>query len=291
MTKYTALIIDLIKSKRYSVGNRSIIQFYIRDLVDILNDVFENSLKKPVDFSAGDEIQGLFSSTEAAYLYFRLFSMMIHPVEIRAGIGVGSWDIVLDNYGTTSQDGQAYHYARYAIEETKETLGYTVLLYSDSKSDIFVNSLFNSTALIISKQSEYQNDMMLLSELLSPIDANGIINKNNLRYLVDFIRHIRNERCFGAFNFKNGAVSNKSPLLVKINFDELDCHPIDALEEGDGFFVMEGRVKGMSAKIADYIGISRQSVEKTLKAGNIYASRNLAVTTIKYLNTEWGRDI
>ena len=49
------------------------------------------AIKFDVIFSAGDEIQGLFYSSEAAYLYFRLFNMLIYPVEVGAGIGVGEW--------------------------------------------------------------------------------------------------------------------------------------------------------------------------------------------------------
>ena len=54
-----------------------------------------------VEFSAGDEVQGLLSSPEAAFLYFRMFSMLISPVKMRAGIGVGEWNIKIENASTT----------------------------------------------------------------------------------------------------------------------------------------------------------------------------------------------
>lgn len=113
-----------------------------------------------MDFSAGDEVQGLFSSTGAAYLYFRLFSMLVSPIEIHCGIGVGKWDVVLKDAGTTAQDGEAYHNARYAIDTVKESLGCSVLMYSGDKSDAVINTLLNMTVLINKQQSEYQDKVL-----------------------------------------------------------------------------------------------------------------------------------
>ena len=118
MAKYTALIIDLKKSRAYEKDRRNDIQYYIFEVIDAMNTIFASSLAKEVYFSAGDELQGLFNSVEASYLYFRLFSMLVAPIEIRAGIGIGDWDVVLENAPTTAQDGSAYHYARFAIDVT-----------------------------------------------------------------------------------------------------------------------------------------------------------------------------
>ena len=106
---YAALIIDLKKSRSYTKEDRNHIQYYIMDVIHLLNRLYRRELVREVDFSAGDEVQGLFSSPEAAYLYYRMLSMWLHPVEIRAGIGVGGWDVQLDSKGTTGQDGPAYH--------------------------------------------------------------------------------------------------------------------------------------------------------------------------------------
>ena len=105
---YAALIIDLKKSRSYTKEDRNHIQYYIMDVIHLLNRLYRRELVREVDFSAGDEVQGLFSSPEAAYLYYRMLSMWLHPVEIRAGIGVGGWDVQLDSKGTTGQDGPAF---------------------------------------------------------------------------------------------------------------------------------------------------------------------------------------
>lgn len=280
LKKYTALIIDLKKSKKYSSENRNYIQEYIFHMLEVLNGAFRRSLEKDVSFSAGDEVQGLFSSVEASYLYFRLFSMLIAPIEIRAGIGVGDWDVVIDKAGTTAQDGSAYHNARFAINATEESLGYSVLLFSGSKNDIVVNSLFNSTAVIINKQSEYQNEVMLLSELLYPINFCDLIDENKLSEIVhllehkDFVSHLNASRLF---------YRTKEPLFYRVQGRVLDIRSVD-YTDNKSFFITTGKVRGLPLQLADILGISRQSIDKTIKAANIYEARNLAVATLMYLS-------
>ena len=166
---YAALIIDLKKSRSYTKEDRNHIQYYIMDVIHLLNRLYHRELVREVDFSAGDEVQGLFSSPEAAYLYYRMLSMWLHPVEIRAGIGVGDWDVQLDSKGTTGQDGPAYHKARYAIKHADDSEGYPVLFCSGSHSDVTINTIIGGAASIMAKQSVYQNQIMLITELLFPI--------------------------------------------------------------------------------------------------------------------------
>ena len=280
MRKYTALIMDLKKSRRYPVKNRNEIQDYIYHVIYVLNKAFQNSLEKEVFFSAGDELQGLFSSVEASYLYFRLFSMLVSPVEIRAGIGVGEWDVVVKDAGTTAQDGSAYHNARNAINATEESLGYSVLLFSGGGDDIVINSLFNSTALIINKQSEYQNQVMLLSELLYPINAYEIIDIDKLQEIIELIAHRSAAITYTRVGFDR---SFREPLFAKMLHFGVESKSIDVTESIDTFFVTEGKVRGLPMQLSEIMGVTRQSADKTIKAANIYEARNLAVATLKYL--------
>ncbi len=73
MKNYSVLMIDLKKSRSYSIQDRNNLQNSILNSIKILNKVFKNSIKKEVEFSAGDEIQGLFTSPQSAYLYYNLF--------------------------------------------------------------------------------------------------------------------------------------------------------------------------------------------------------------------------
>lgn len=285
MRQYAALIMDLKKSRSYSIAERNDIQGYIMEVIHRLNYIFRSSIEKEVDFSAGDEVQGLFSSVEASYLYFRMFNMLVSPIEFRAGIGLGKWEVVLADARTTAQDGKAYHNARRAIEATEDSLGYSVLLFSDRKSDVIVNSLFNSTALIINKQSRHQNELMLLSELLFPINISHIIDVPRLNELISLIRH-KNE--FIKYSYFKSSGKNKISLFDRIDYYDIgyESQPLDAMKDcSSSFFVAEGKTRGLSTKIAEIIGVSRQSVEKTIKAANIYEARNLAIATLKFLKS------
>ena len=259
------------------IGKVSVNLFHV---VSVLNQAFRGALEKDVIFSAGDELQGLFSSVEASYLYFRLFSMLVSPVEIRAGIGVGEWDVIVENAGSTAQDGSAYHNARYAINATEESLGYSVLLFSGGKNDITINSLFNSTAVIINKQSEYQNQVMLLSELLYPINSKEIIDVSILKEVIELITHKTIVTNCGMHKFSN---NYRQPLFYRISDFNFESRPIDVTENTDLFFVTEGKVRGLPSQLSEIIGVTRQSIDKTIKVANIYEARNLAVTTLKFL--------
>ena len=112
-------MVDLKNSRSYDIQDRNNIQNSILSSINILNKIFKNSIEKEVEFSAGDEIQGLFISSQSAYLYYRLFSMLIFPIQIHTGIGFGTWDIRVENESSTAQDGTVYHNARKAIDEAK----------------------------------------------------------------------------------------------------------------------------------------------------------------------------
>lgn len=281
MKKYTALIIDLKRSRSYSVEDRNSIQNYIITVIQNLNEVFSNSLARAVEFSAGDEVQGLFVSPESAYLYFRMFSMLISPVEIRAGIGVGEWNIKITNASTTAQDGPAYHNARNAIENVKDTLGYSVLLYSGAKSDLFLNAMINTSFALTSNHSEYQNELMLLSELFYPINYRQTTDYSKIS-LISKIVSLKNELNYYTYY-------KKSKLVKKYPFDEIEFMNIeplsvDAANDDSTFYVSSGKKRGMTTHLSRILNISRQSIEKTFKTANIYEARNSTIVALKFID-------
>ena len=56
---YTALMLDICKSRQYDRESRQKLQDFCLKATDLLNGIYEKSLVKPVEFSAGDEMQGL----------------------------------------------------------------------------------------------------------------------------------------------------------------------------------------------------------------------------------------
>ncbi len=283
MDNYAALIVDLKKSRMYGKDDRNSIQEYIFRVIVTLNRVFRRSIAKEVDFSGGDEIQGLFCSCESAYLFFRMFNMLVSPVDMRAGIGVGEWDVIMKDAGTTAQDGRAYHNARYAIENAKDINGYSLLLYSGSRNDFIVNSLINCTTLILNKHSAYQNEIMLLSELLYPIDAHETIDEDEIARIIDLLFFKNKTQYYRNRSLKSRIFSR--PLF----FDTIEgiyfkSQIVDALSESDDFFVTTGKKRGLSNRLAEMMEVSRQSIEKTIKTANIYEARNSTVATLKLMD-------
>ena len=262
-------MIDLKNSRSYSIQDRNSIQNSILNSITTLNKIFKNSIEKEVEFSAGDEIQGLFVSQQSAYLYYRLFSMLIFPVEIHCGIGFGTWDIKVESASSTAQDGTVYHYARNAIDEAKKSLEYSVLFYSKNKNDIIINSLINSNNLLAEKQSKYQNNLMLLAEILYPIANGDIIEYKELKELLKFIQFEKKEN-----------------LIIDIK-----CPIISTQLEKESFFITEGKKRGLSTQISKLLGVSRQSVEKAIKTGNIYELRNLTISILKAMKSVQGENL
>lgn len=286
---YAALIIDLKKSRSYTKEDRNHIQYYIMDVIHLLNRLYHRELVREVDFSAGDEVQGLFSSPEAAYLYYRMLSMWLHPVEIRAGIGVGDWDVQLDSKGTTGQDGPAYHKARYAIKHADDSEGYPVLFCSGSHSDVTINTIIGGAASIMAKQSVYQNQIMLITELLFPI-CNYYVRAYDYITPHD-VAHFLYEKCHLAHEMER--IMRPLPIdRLQHGFVEI-IDPINAedIREEKKFYITSGKQRGIPTKLASIMeDISRQTIEKTIKAGNIYTARNMAIAAMNEMtNIRWER--
>ena len=255
-------MVDLKNSRSYDIQDRNNIQNSILSSINILNKIFKNSIEKEVEFSAGDEIQGLFISPQSAYLYYRLFSMLIFPIQIHTGIGFGTWDIRVENESSTAQDGTVYHNARKAIDEAKNSLEYSILFYSGNKNDLIINSLINSANLLSSKQSKYQNNLMLLTEILYPIVYdNTILETEALKELL-FIQFEKKEN-----------------LTL-----DIDYPVISTQLEKESFYITEGKKRGLSTQISKLLGVSRQSVEKSIKIGDIYELRNLTIAVLKAMD-------
>lgn len=272
----SAIMLDIIDSRGYTVEQRGEIQSYINLIRAAMNDVFRRELEREADFSAGDEIQGLFRHPWGAYLYVRLFLMLMRPVRLRGGIGVGSWDVRLENAGTTAQDGQVYYRARQAIKDAEEQELYGTLYCSGGESDAVINSLMASSD-TVRGDGAYQNEIALLTELISPIDCGGCIDIDRLPALWDAVKRRREFRYYAPYIPKRSPFDRPCPTEIK---------PVNA-EDDNGYFVTAGKPRGLPVIVSEYMGVSRQSIDKTLKTSNIFTSRSLAVAAVRAMKMAW----
>ena len=276
---YAALMIDLKKSRSYLQWERKLIQHYISDVLEVLNEIFREELVREMEFSAGDEVQGLFDSSENAYLYFRMFELFLHPVKLRAGIGVGDWEVRMEGQGSTSQDGTAYHRARYAIEHAQDGEGNEILLYSADR-DYMINALIGHLSAMAERRSIYQNQLALLTEWMFPLlekktsehmpakflEAEGLLQRKN------------------GFDHEIGRV-NKSLPFDRLNREALENVGVVLLREEEGlkdfFYITRGKQRGIPTQLANVLGMNRQSIEKTLRAAEVFSARNMALAALK----------
>ena len=273
---YAALMIDLKNSRDYAGDSRQQIQQHILLLTAALNEAFSPALARQVEFSAGDEIQGLFVSAGAAYLYYRYFDLLVSPVRIRAGIGVGSWDVQISGAGTTAQDGRAYHNARRAIEAAEAAEDYDILLCSGEGIDRAVNGLIGTGSVMTAGLSEYQRDLLLMTELCAPICAQGVPDPAKL----EAVYALMYRRAALFETLEEGRPSRRAPLAMQALPETGWITPV---EPDADFYPNCARQRGVASRVAQVLGVSRQSVEKSLKNADIYPIRNLAVCALEQM--------
>ena len=282
--QYAALIVDLKGSRKYPLEERVEIQKYWNNTTNILNTVFGKALKFKVGFSGGDQIQGLFYRPEAAYLYYRLFSMCTHPIQTHGGIGVGPCDMIWnEKYHTGGQDGTAYHRARAASDMADADMGYPILLNSDDADrDRIINSLIGFAALTALRHTAHQNQIMLLTELLYPISSQDVpvdLERMAGEYKELIARKAEFDRKFSDTKkkdlpFDDLLKQNDDPFLVKEKQKS-------AKQKNKTYYITEGKGRGIPRTLSDILGVYRQSADTTLKTADIFNIRNMSIAALE----------
>ena len=66
--------------------------------------------------------------------------------------------------------------------------------------------------------------------------------------------------------------------------------PVYADADMPGLYIAAGKLRGMPTALSQLAGVSRQSMEKTLKTANIYSARNAAIVALRLLHEAEGRE-
>jgi hypothetical protein len=184
MQQFTAIIIDVAGSKRYPTSERNQLQDRLVNHVQILNEAFASLLAKSVDFSGGDEVQGLFFDVLSAYLYYRLLEIYMLPYQIRGGIGTGAWMTRVPTKGTAAQDGFSYHMARKAIELAHGLKTQSLCVEAFDASYIEINLLLNASIILRRELSPAQLEVLKLMEVRYPFNSVRMIDTQKLTRLL-----------------------------------------------------------------------------------------------------------
>lgn len=272
MKQYAVLMMDLQHSRGLPVAVRQQLQQYLAGVMDALNALFEKKLEHRVDFSAGDEVQGLFADSQAAYLYLRWFRLLLQPVRVHAGLGVGEWSIQLEGGRTAAQDGPAYHKARQALEAAKGEAGYSSLLLSGRPEDALVNAGINLMETLEDRHSARQGLVVLLHEMLYPMGFEQPMKAAFLQQLAALL--VKRDQIFASAltqrKTRPGDARSFAEALLQVH----QAGTAEATSPKDGFYLTGGKQRGAAQRLADILGVSRQSVDSMMGAAAIPALRN-----------------
>ncbi len=288
MRNYVSLIIDIEKSRMYRIDERNEIQNYMSICVERLNDLFRVNIERSVTFSAGDELQGLFEDATTAILYFRLFEMLMKPVKVRAGIGIGEWTVKVEDGLSTQQDGPAYHKARQAIEEAHKMQLQNVRICS-SGDDTLANHLINSSISLKRQQIYMQNIVLVILELLYPFVTEKL-KRTNYK-IVDELLSIKFDYKLGTSGYSRARVGENLSEKAQMNIREIPiANPImidgKIMEAEDAILI-----KNTSSVISEILGCTRQNVDTIIRRGNASKIRELDFMALQYIERTYGGGI
>ena len=270
---YTVLMVDIRKSRQYQQQERQDLQDFCLKAVELLNGIFADALVKNVEFSAGDELQGLFKRMDVAFLYLRLLRILLWNKEIYAGIGHGDWTVQVDGRGTGFQDGPVYHHAREALEVCKKAKDYTVVVCTDAGLDGMSSALLNSLFSLNERLTRYQNELWLLLEILWPVGDPLMLNENHVRDMVDLLDYKSTLSIF-----KKEA---QRSIFRTIKENGMFIRPTQKQRGRD--VLMPGHLHGAVSKLTELTGLQQQSIDKALRNSNIFVERNTAFAMVEYL--------
>ncbi|MBE5966491.1 MAG: hypothetical protein E7255_05925 [Lachnospiraceae bacterium] len=304
MKKYCSLIIDIKQSRAYNLRDRNELQEYMAQCITLLNSLFKKNLVFDVTFSAGDELQGLFSNTVAAVRYLRLLSILANPVQLRAGIGIGEWNVRMEGGLSTEQDGPVYHNARSAIDEVYRMQTQRFRICSGSRKDVLGNYLLNASMQFCLHQNITQSQVLFLLEVMYPF-VEETSDFNNRKELIDLAvtkssfsigkrtkkqaqekkeqeskkdqetkEKQEKQEDQGKQNDRENQGLNIASLTVVENI-----YITGTLEETENTVIR----KNMSSNIAEVIGTTRQNVDKIMKRGNAIFIRNMDYMALQYI--------
>lgn len=291
MEKHTALIVDIKKSRKYTLARRELLQDLIASSIDFLNAQFESGIEKAVVFSGGDEIQGLFRDSTTAFLYFRFLTFLVRPGVLRGGFGKGTWDIRIEQGSSTMQDGEAYHCARKAIAAANSGKIYdAVFCSSDTVQDDFVTIFMDHSLGIGKMRTAAQNDTSLVVELLRPLVLDGVTS-NKYSFSERAVLATKLSKSLLSHRKSVSGVARKQSLLDSVlanGFLEKTLEDLIFSKRIDSLS-LKSDMQGISYELANLSGMSRQGIDRQIAQGRIIQERNAVKALVLIFQNEFWR--
>jgi hypothetical protein len=185
MEKYCVLMIDIVNSRGLIEERRFEVQRKLDKIAEIVNFLYKKNIVKPLHFSGGDSMQGVFTKISTAYEAYLLIKSGIFPYQIRAGIGEGKINQFMFNFERFEDsdsnvfDGSAYHLSKEAVE-TSRVKKNNITIKTNHKYDCIINTFIEDGAL--TRMTEARMTIYSLINLIEPITLNEDFDINSLWY-------------------------------------------------------------------------------------------------------------
>ena len=295
MNNYVALILDIKHSKEFSDIERSKCQMKLYDIINIVNNLYKESIVEKMIFSGGDSIQGLFNNIANAINCYFTIKYLFYPYEIRCGVGYGKIneyivknkiDYNLD-VDSNFVDGDSYHMAISALTASKEN-DYDIILQSNNiEKDLIFNQLLYSLKVLEKQMSNKQKDIFTIFNLLSPVFYDSLVNFNESYYTV-VNKYLKD-------NIKEYVVNLEEQVNI-YNFLNKRSRSMDILSTKDLLF--ERRIikkDPFESFLNEFVGVllsvSRENIRQMVEKGNFNEIRRLQITALSYVMQTYGKEL
>lgn len=279
--KYAALMFDIVESRHYQ--DRYDIQNTLMTVVNYLNNLYREDIKKEVISSAGDEFQGLFFNLQSAFLYIRKLQLLIYPIKVRCGIGYGEIKYDVEEWDSSALDGETYYLARDAIKQVSKKKNSAIFFNTRSDFDKYLNILCLSSVEIKTHQSQVARWIELLADIVLPIKR---VNEDISFY--NFILEMRHRIIISEqWNKVYGRTRHIEPIHTNFHF-LFDIKGEFSYKEDycNKLFVEEFWSHGMSTVLSQAMDTSRQNIDRYVSLGKIKDSRTMDKAIYEFLGEQ-----
>ena len=265
---YTVLTSDVIESRK--IKNRGEVQRDLEIAINYLNKVYIDNIKTPVEIVFGDSIQGVFSDPSNAFLYLRMLQMLMHPVKLRSGIGIGEVVNYSEGESASFLDGKAFHRARQAIDKLEKVKTESLCIIGNDKVMMDYAQLNTYINLYIKQKSwlgPSGTNVSLINEILNPLSmdlSNYLHNDANIYELIErkYYHNLTTRRNYSSRH-------DHYETIKKLNFnilwdsDKILFNILDVLKSNTYFYQASDFVtRGIQTHISEILGVSRQNIQK-----------------------------
>ena len=205
----------------------------------------------------------------------RKLQLLIYPIQIRSGIGYGKIKYDIDSWSSPAFDGEAYYFARDAINAIPKEVGNIVFFNTNSKFDKYLNTFCMSNVSLRMRQNAVCRWIELLADIIYPIKE-----MEETPEIYSFILEHRE-----SIDENRHYIRDPYPDIKKTSIDVLFKGAKETFkrpeskeqtsQKGQIMFIENFWAYGMGTILAQAMQASRQNIARYILLGRIKQSRSM----------------